>query len=257
MVWVVAALAALLTQCSSEPAFQKSPLDELIKKNNAVQNYSIILYDMDYDEEADKYKHQYQVLKHPNDNPDTLISTTEPWAFVSASLFNKHQEDMGMEIASKKEGVVKKQTSPAGYSNYVGNEKYGRWEQRSNGTSFWAFYGQYAFMRSMFHMSMYPVRYSYWNDYRGNYYNSGRSYYGSGGQRSYGTGSAYNSSTRKGSRWASRPSDFKRRVRTKVARSSSARSSRNRSSSSRRSSRSGSRYSSGSSYRSRGGGFGK
>lgn len=256
ILWVVVGAAALLTQCSSEPTFQKSPLDELIKAKNDVQNFSIVLYDMDYDEEASKYKHQYQVLTHPTTNPDTLIGEVGKWVFVPASLFKKHQEDMGMEIVSKTDGMVKKQTSPAGYSSYVGNEKYGHWDRRSNGSSFWAFYGQYAFMSSMFRMSMYPVRYSYWNDYRGNYYNSGRSYYGSNGQRSYGTNSKYSQSANKSSRWNSRPSDFKRRVRSKVQRSSSTRSKRSSRSSSR-TSRSSSRYSSGSSYRSRGGGFGK
>lgn len=246
----------LLAGCGQKQAtFQKSALDELVKIKNDQQNFSVILYDMDYDEKTERYKHQYQLLIQPNSNPDTLINELQPWVVVSDVDFKKYQEDMGMEIAVKKDGVLKKQTSPAGYSEYVGNEKYGKWDRRSDGTSFWAFYGQYAFMSSMFRMSMYPVRYSYWNDYRGNYYRSGRSYYGSNGTRSYGTGSNY-SNSRSNSRWNSRPSSFKQKVRSKVQRSSSARSSRSSRSSSRRS-RSGSRYSSGSNYRSRGGGFGK
>lgn len=249
------ALSLFLSSCgNNEVKFQKKALDELIKTKNEIQNFSVILYDMDYDESSDRYKHQYQLLIQPNNNPDTLLSEIQPWFVVDATEFKKYQEDMGMEIAVKKDGVLKKQTSPAGYSEYVGNEKYGKWERRNDGTSFWAFYGQYAFMSSMFRMSMYPVRYSYWNDYRGNYYGSGRSYYGSNGNRSYGTGSAY-SNSRSNSRWNSRPSSFKQNVRSKVQRSSSARSSR--SSRTNRRTRSGSRYSSGSNYRSRGGGFGK
>lgn len=246
----------LLVRCSNEPAFQKNPLDELVKSKNEIQNFSVILYDMDYDESADRYKHQYQLLYQPNTDPDTLISEIQPWSFVSTSEFEKHQEDMGMEIAVKKNGVLTKQTSPAGYSEYVGNEKYGKWERRSDGTSFWAFYGQYAFMSHLFGMHSYPVRYSYWHDYRGNYYGRGRSYYGSNGNRNYGTTSRHNT-TRSNSRWNSRPSDFKRNVRSKVQRSSSTRSSSRSSTRSSRRSRSSSRYSSGSSYRSRGGGFGK
>lgn len=253
----IIAISLSIVSCggNSEAKFQKKALDELIKTKTEQQNFSVILYDMDFDEKTERYKHQYQVLIQPNSNPDTLLSEIQPWVVVSAVDFKKYQEDMGMEIAVKTDGVLKKQTSPAGYSEYVGNEKYGKWDRRSDGTSFWAFYGQYAFMSSMFRMSMYPVRYSYWNDYRGNYYGSGRSYYGSNGTRSYGTGSNY-SNSRSNSRWNSRPSSFKQNVRSKVQRSSSARSSRSSRASSRRS-RSGSRYSSGSNYRSRGGGFGK
>lgn len=246
----------LLVSCSKPAVYQKSALDELIKSKSEVQNFSVILYDMDYDDKAEKYKHQYQVLEHPKSNPDSLVNIIQPWAIVGVDEFKKYQEDMGMEIAVKKDGILKKQTAPAGYSEYVGNEKYGNWQRNSSGNSFWAFYGQYAFMSSIFRMSMYPVRYSYWNNYRGNYYNSGRAYYGHNGARSYGTRSSH-ATSRNNSRWNSRPSTFKQNVRSKVQRSSSARSSRSRTSSSRRS-RSSSRYSSGSSsYRSRGGGFGK
>ena len=145
---------------------------------------------MDYFEDENVYKHQYQILK---DGIDTVTSEITPWFVVSDVLFKQHQEDMGMEVASKKDGVVTKAVSPAGYSNYVGNEKYGHWQQNSSGGSFWAFYGQYMFMSQMFRMSMYPVSYGYYNNYRSNYY--GRSsYYGHNGARTYGTSSSYNKS---------------------------------------------------------------
>jgi len=53
-------------------------------------------------------------------------------------------------------------------SEYVGNSSYGEWRQNSSGTSFWHWYGQYAFFSSMFRG---PVYYDHWS------YNRRPSYY--------------------------------------------------------------------------------
>lgn len=231
-----------LASCGgSNRGYQRQPIDDLIKSLSTDQNFTIILYDMDYNESSDSYQHQYQVLKNHVSVKDSIVSETTQWYTVSDEFFLKHQEDMGMEIASKKDGVVKKTVSPAGYSNYIGNEKYGKWEQRDGG-SFWSFYGKYMFLSSMFRMTMYPVSYGWYNIYYHDYYRYNRPYYGYGG-RTYGTGSAYNRS--RNSRWNSKPSSFRQKVRNRVKSSTSKR---------RRTS---TRYRRGSSYRSRGGGFGK
>lgn len=64
-------------------------------------------------------------------------------------------------------------------SHLVGNPRYGQWRQNSSGQSFWAFYGQYAMMRSLF-FSPRPYYYSSW------YRNRGWSYYGDVGRNYYG-----------------------------------------------------------------------
>jgi hypothetical protein len=64
-------------------------------------------------------------------------------------------------------------------SHLVGNPRYGQWRQNSSGQSFWAFYGQYAMMRSLF-FSPRPYYYSSW------YGNRGWSYYGDVGRHYYG-----------------------------------------------------------------------
>ena len=56
-----------------------------------------------------------------------------------------------MEIASKQDGKVTKTVAPPGYGSYVGNQRYGHWTQR-NGSSFWAFYGQYRLMSDLLGM---------------------------------------------------------------------------------------------------------
>ncbi|WP_101309935.1 hypothetical protein [Labilibaculum manganireducens] len=228
--------------------WQKSPVDNLIKELNNEQNFSIILFDMDANEGSDNYRHQYQVIIQ---RPDTVVEQKTTWKNVSEPFFSQNLNNMGMEIASKKDGVVTKQAVPAGYNHYVGNEKYGRWENRG-GSSFWAFYGQYAFMSHMFNMGSY--RRSYWDDYRGGgYYGSSRGYYGPRGSSPvYGTKSYTSSGSGSSSKWGSKPSTFKDKVRSRVSRSSSSSSAR----SSSKTTRSSSRYRT-SSTRSRSGGFGK
>ncbi len=53
-------------------------------------------------------------------------------------------------------------------SEYVGNSNYGEWRTNSSGSSFWHWYGQYAFFSSMFRG---PVSYDSWSyDRRPSYY---------------------------------------------------------------------------------------
>jgi len=240
--------AALLTACNSRsdyPRWEKSPVDEIAKSLSNKRDFSIILYDMDAEGSGSStvYKHQYKIIV-PEE--DTVTSRETKWYTVSDVFFDQHVNDMGMEIVTKKDGKLKKQVSPAGYNHYVGNEKYGRWTER-NGTSFWEFYGRYAFMSSMFNMMAYPARRSYYDDYYGGgYYRSGRPYYGPRGQ-AYGTQSYTSKGTGRNSTWGSKPSTFKNNVRSRVSRSAVA----------TKRSRSASRSSRSSSYRSRSGGFGK
>lgn len=233
-------------------SWQKTPLDELITKLNDEKNYAVILLDMNA--ENDKYYHKYNVII---EHPDTVLHSNTEWEEVPDAFFAANIEHLGMEIVTKKDGTLSKSASPAGYNHYVGNSRYGRWQDR-DGSSFWEFYGRYAFMSSMFNLIAYPARRSYWADYsRGGYYGS-RPYYGPSGQSVYGTKSYTASSAGKNSTWGSKPSSFKQNVRSQVQRSSAARRSGSFSSGSgtAKRSRNSSRYSRTSS-RSRSGGFGK
>ena len=240
-------------------AWQKSPVDKLIQSLSNEDNFSIILYDMNVKNSTSSnpdYEHQYRIIR---ELPDTVVAQETPWYPVTNSFFNKNIDNMGMEIASKQDGVVSKQAAPAGYNNYVGNPQYGQWRER-NGTSFWEFYGKYAFMTSMFNLMTYPARRDYWNDYRGSYYGTGRNYYGPSGQRVYGTKSYTASNNGKNTQWGSKSSNFKSDVRSRVSRSSSASTSRSYASSSSyntKTTRSTSRSYGSTSYRSRSGGYGK
>ncbi|MFY0626043.1 MAG: hypothetical protein JXR07_07105 [Reichenbachiella sp.] len=229
-------LVLLLASCGR--SFKKIPIDTIIKEIPKDQVFSIVLNDMNVEGTfTNTYKHEYVVITE--EQPGQPEEQNYGWFEVSESYFEMHVNDMGMELASRGEdGKLSKGVNPPGYNNYIGNEKYGQWENRG-GHSFWAFYGQYAFMNSMFNMMTYPVRRSYYNDYRRGYYGTGRGYYGpmTGGRSYYGTNSSYTQSSRPRSSWSRNNSSFKQRV-------------------AGRTSRSGSRYS-GSTSRSRGGGFGK
>jgi hypothetical protein len=225
----------------SEPI--KSPVDDLVKEMTNVSTFSIILYDMNTEGSIFKeYFHQYRIIKE--DQSGELNEEITDWYPVGEDFFKANLDNMGMEIAAKGEdGKVTKSVSPPGYGAYVGNDKYGRWVQRDGG-SFWEFYGKFALMNSMFNMMSYPVRRSYWDDYRGSYYGTGRSYYGpreNDGRYRYGTNSRYNTTSNRSSSWSSNASNnsFKNRVRQSTSQSS----------------KSGSRYSNIS--RSRSGGYGK
>jgi len=259
-------LFILFTSCGGgSKKFKKNPVDILMRDMSTYASYSIILHDMDADGSySTDYKHQYKIIKAKTKDAAPEQTVTQ-WYNVDENFFLKHQNNMGMEIASKSlDGKVSKVASPPGYSNYVGNSQYGRWRSDSHGNSFWEFYGKYAMMRDMFSLATYPIYRSSYNDYHTNYYGR-RAYYGprsSSGTYRYGTGGSYTSSTRPKSKWGTRTKStggFGKS--TKSSKSSFGGSSRKSSafgsSSSSRSSHSSSRYSS-SSVRSRSsGGFGK
>ncbi len=230
-------------------AWEKSPVDKLVRSLSDENNFSVILLDMD--SRSNKYYHKYKMLI---EHPDTVLTQETDWTEVSETFFADNVDNMGMEIATKKDGKLSKVPSPAGYNHYIGNEKYGHWVQ-NGGNSFWEFYGRYAFMSSMFNLMTAPAYRSYYDGYYGGGYYGRRAYYGPSSRHIYGTKTYTSSSSGRSSTWASKPSSFKSSVRSQVSRSSSSSRSRSYSSGSRYS-RSSSRYSS-SSSRSRSGGFGK
>lgn len=257
---LILSLLLLVISCGQEPKkYIKSPLDQIITTYLDTQNYSVILADMDYKEESDTYFHKYKIILEKKKNAtesledDFDIKLTD-WKKVSAITFEEHQKDLGMTVLSKKNGVLDKKSTPAGYNNYVGNKKYGTWQRQSNGSSFWAFYGQYHFMSSLFYGSRHRYYRNDYDYYRTNHY--GRSnYYGR--TNNFGTSTYKNTNTS----WNSKPKTFKDKVRSNVKRSSSALKSKGYSSSrsykSSRTTRNTNRYTNSSSSRSRSGGFGK
>ena len=228
----------LLFSCGDD--FKKSPVDDIIKSLDKEKDFTIILYDMDAEGSwSTTYKHKYKIITNKQVN-DTTFEPQEKlteWKEVDENFFDIHANDMGMEIAAKSDGKVTKQTAPPGYSNYVGNSRYGSWQSGSGG-SFWAFYGQYAFMTNMMGLHAGPVYRSGYTDYRNNYRGTSKTYRGSGSSK-YGTFSSASKKSNPGfHKRTAGNSSFRNRVNSGISNSASARTARTRA---------GSRYSSGSS----------
>ena len=133
---------------------------------------------------------------------DTM--TEKEWQPVSEDVFWKRYEDLGMAIVTKPYGYYEedglKEAQPVGMATVAkpvvrngvatGSNQYGEW-RRSNGNSFWYYYGAYR----LFGALAGPRRYSYndWNSYSGR--RRGNAYYGRNNE--YGTyGSSTYSNTR-------------------------------------------------------------
>ena len=129
------------------------------------------------------YYHQYEVIRGQE-------REVTDWIEVDQPTYRKHENDLGMALAVKLEGTYEDETirtaSPPGYGS-VGNPRYGRWQQDNQGRSFWAFYGQYMFMRSMMWgmwgpgYNVYRTDWNRWDNHR----RRGQPYYGGAGE--YGT----------------------------------------------------------------------
>lgn len=252
LVIIITLLLLIFTACGggSRNEYEETPIDKFIKKygyDEKIKTFSVTLKDMDLDENTDIFKHKYQLVFNPEDSTNAKTEETD-WYDVSPEFFNKHVDNLGMELLSKTIGEdgrpdIEKTPAPPGYKNYVGNEKYGQWKTDNNGNSFWAFYGQYMFMSTILNMASGPIYRRSYMDYDRNYRGSS-AYYGSGagGTKRYGTGSSHaqKSNPNFHQRRMNKVSNFKRSYASNPSRYRSSSGSRSRS------------YS-----RSRGGRFGK
>lgn len=185
--------------CSDKKIVQK-PIDALVKDNKLMKEptFTILLQDMEIKNKGfhKEYLHKYNIVKNKDGKP---LSTKSKWYHVKSSFFWRHENNLGMEIANKDSiGKFRKVVSPPGYSNYVGNSRYGYWNQ-SSGRPVWTFFAQYMMMRSLLNLTPGRIYRSNYSNYRTNYYNRGYAYYGgrtNSGSRRYGT---YSSSRRSSS----------------------------------------------------------
>ncbi len=130
------ALPFLLPGCGSDV---ENPFEKLKASLDDVPTYSVILENMKEEGNfAKTHFHQYRVVKPEG-------AETTDWLQVPESFYQRHENNLGMTIFAKTEGVADDQVAPPGY-HYVGNPNYGQWRADSQGNSFWEFYGKYALM---------------------------------------------------------------------------------------------------------------
>jgi len=165
-----------------------NPLVKLRQSLNSEAEYSVILADMKQDRGlfSSSYTHMYQIVIGED------IQTT-PWQPVPQEVYRRYESYLGMTLLSKtEEGSISEAPHPPGYQ-YVGNTRYGRWERDGSGNSFWSFYGKYAMMSHLFGLGTRTVYRGDWNNYR-DYSRRGRAYYGP--NKEYGTNGSYTKQTR-------------------------------------------------------------
>lgn len=210
--------------CNSVKITQ-DPVSDLIKQEQKEPLFTILLFDMDKEGVFSRvYKHRYRIIKEQNGK---VIAKDSKWYNVSSSFFQQNTNNLGMEVAAKDSTQkISRIIGPPGYTNYIGNSKYGYWGDGSaptsknqvtgiieNGvslhkasspqTNYWSFYPQYSNVRDLLQL---PAGKIYQKDHTEarNHYHRGFTYYGiitSGGRRRYGTyGNHYRSNTY-GKRW--------------------------------------------------------
>ncbi|MCK4841733.1 MAG: hypothetical protein KAT04_07595, partial [Methylococcales bacterium] len=109
---------------------------------------------------------------------DALIDLVNTMAELSDGQLDTVSIPKDSQAANARGEVI----TPGSY--LVGNPGYGEYRQDNSGRSFWHWYGQYAFFRSMFGGGYYnrsPIYYNDWN--RRSHY----SYYNDYGRQSYGS----------------------------------------------------------------------
>lgn len=182
------------------------PVSELIGTASMDPMFTILLFDMDKKGVFSKtYKHRYRVLKEKDGK---VVAKDTKWYNVSSSYFQQNQNNLGMEMAAKDStGKIARMVGPPGYTNYIGNPRYGTWngaEGDSLKTGFWYFYPKYTYIRSLLQLPAGKIYRKDHNEAR-SYYGRGFIYYGAittGGRRRYGTYSSHYSTNTYNKTWS-------------------------------------------------------
>ena len=151
-----------LTGCGTSPP--ASPLAEIHRAMKGVPTYSVILEDMRQSGNfIPTYEHQYRVV-------EAETSHTSDWIQVNEKYYKMNEPFLGMSIYTKKDGQETTTATPPGYA-YVGDSRYGRWQQDRHGNSFWEFYGKYALISHLmggWYRPVYRSDYDAFRSYRNN-----------------------------------------------------------------------------------------
>lgn len=209
--------------------------------------FSIVLNDMNVSKQGEKmlFQHKYHILKVEK---DSLIVDSLDWKTVNKSFFEKHENDLGMEIVSNHNSELSRIAKPVGFGWAIGNEEEGEWEEENPADSTNTSSPHRRVWRSHSSSPLFWYwmlrRPAYQRDYVGYrvYNKAGKTYYGTNtttGTSTYGTNSAYQKEKRS--------SFFRRRSSNSSWKSYST----------ARKSASSSRYNGASTTRSRSGGIGK
>jgi hypothetical protein len=181
----------------------EDPVSELIGVESMEPMFTLLLFDMKEEGVFSKtYKHRYRVLK---EKEGKVVGLDSKWYNVSSSYFQQNQNNLGMEMAAKDStGTLARTIGPPGYTNYIGNSRYGAWKQvegDSLADKFWQFSLENAYIKTLLQLPTGKIHQKNHTEAR-NHYSRGFIYYGivtSGGRRRYGT---YSSNSTYGNKWS-------------------------------------------------------
>lgn len=175
---LVLILSVLVLGACAQPEPVENPIKDIRQNHQDVKSYSLILKNMKVNEESDKFLHRYELVAVDG---DSTFREDLGWKEVPYDLYENHKSDLNTTILSKKGGDLRKTPHPPGYQ-YVGNEQYGQWKQRDDGTSFWEFYGKYAMFQNVvqtFGAQDHRIRRNDYRTYR-THVRTGQPYYSNG-----------------------------------------------------------------------------
>jgi hypothetical protein len=169
---IAATLIVALSSCGGT-VIPTNPVKEMRATLETVPEYTVLLNDMDLKDT--QYKHQYKIIEVPADGK--IKSKITDWEDVSDDYFALHQDDLGMELLSKKsDGKMNNLVTPPGFTNFVGNAKYGSWSNDSIPS--WKFKSAYAGLEDDLGLKGLAVTQTEYQEYKSKYLNN-RPYYGS------------------------------------------------------------------------------
>ena len=160
-------LVAIVLQGCGGTAVQSNPVKEMKQQFNSKKAYTILLEDMDLS--GEQYKHKYKLLEVlPDQKVDVSITD---WKNISDDFYNYHQDDLGMELLSKNEAnKLNNLVSPPGFTNFIGNEKYGSWSESDvDSLSQWKFNATYAHLERDLGVKGLPIYRTEYQTYRDKY----------------------------------------------------------------------------------------
>jgi len=162
-----------------------TPLETIRTVYKDTPTYSVILEDAK--EEGNFFKDQYVKLRvlAPNEGEKTFETRETGWMETNEDDFAALLPFLGMTVFAKKDGKETSEANPPGYE-YVGDKRYGEWQQSSGGTSIWMWYLGYRMMGGMFGTG--SISRSSYDAYRTDRA-SGKPYFGPNKQ--YGTQGSY------------------------------------------------------------------
>lgn len=138
---------------------EREGLDELILAYTDYPDYTVLLTDMYVDSNPLRYSHKYEVIFERNGEVQTEVSG---WRPVSSNIFKTHINDMGLEIATKKDGTIYRTTAPPGFSIFINNPKYGVWQEDAYNRQEWVFSDANTYVKDIFyHAFQLPLKSSW------------------------------------------------------------------------------------------------